>query len=340
MACPTIKLLSAWILGEKSSANGASASLKRVCLAWKNDLDRDVRAPFPPEVVVQVKALACELPAAHHVPLSRWSLDELTRHVCQSGLVAQLSNSTLWRWLHEDAIRPWQHRCWIFPRDPDFALKAGRILDLYQRQWQGKQLHADDFVLSTDEKTSIQARCRRHATIPVQPGSAAKVEHEYERKGAWAYLAAWDVHRAKLFGRCEAKSGMAPFDRLVAQVMSQEPYRSARRVFWIMDNGSSHRGAKSVQRLQSRYDNVQVVHGPVHASWLNQIEIYFSILQRKVLTPNDFLNLETLADRLQSFERHYEAIAKPFEWKFTRDDLIKLMHRLNSQPQPACALAA
>ena len=330
---------SAWIRGGKSSANGANASSNSAWPAWKNVPGWVAPGPFPPELVVQVKALACELPATHQVPLSRWSLDELTQHVCQSGLVAQLSNSTLWRWLHQDAIRPWQHRCWIFPRDPDFALKAGRILDLYEHQWQGQELREDEFVLSTDEKTSIQARRRLHQTLPPLPGSPMKVEHEYERKGAWAYLAAWDVHRAKLFGRCEGHSGIAPFDRLVAQVMSQEPYRSARRVFWIMDNGSSHRGDRSVRRLQDHHPTVQVVHGPVHASWLNQIEIYFSIIQRKVLTPNDFPTLEAVADRLQRFERHYEAIAKPFEWKFTRNDLSELMQRLNRSSQ-ATSLAA
>ena len=167
-----------------------------------------------------------------------------------------------------------------------------------------------------------------------------KVEHEYERLGAWAYMAALDVHRLKLFGRCETQSGIAPFDRLVAQAMTQDPYRSARRVFWIMDNGSSHRGQSSVERLQSRYPNLQVVHGPIHASWLNQIEIYFSIIQRKVLTPNDFSSLEMLADHLERFERHYESIAKPFEWKFTRHDLATLVQRLHRKPQPVAALAA
>ena len=135
-------------------------------------------------------------------------------------------------------------------------------------------------------------------------------------------------------------SGIDPFDRLVAQAMAQEPYHSARRVFWIMDNGSSHRGQRSVERLQNRYANLRVVHGPIHASWLNQIEIYFSIIQRKVLTPNDFNSLDMLAERLQRFERHYEAIAKPFEWKFTRDDLNKLIQRLHSSSQPVAALAA
>jgi hypothetical protein len=338
--CPTTTLLVAWIPGGKSSANGASASSNNGSRDWRNVRDRAAPGPFPPELVVQVKALACELPATYHVPLSRWSLDELTQYVCRAGLVAQLSGSTLWRWLHEDAIRPWQHRCWIFPRDPNFVLKAGRILDLYQRQWQGQALQEDEFVLSTDEKTSIQARCRVHPTVPTAPGLPMKVEHEYERKGAWAYMAAWDVHRARLFGRCEAKSGIAPFDRLVAQVMNQEPYRSARRVFWIMDNGSSHRGERSVQRLQSRYANSQVVHGPVHASWLNQIEIYFSIIQRKVLTPNDFPDLAAVADRLERFERHYEAIAKPFEWKFTRNDLADLVQQLGRHDQAVSALAA
>jgi len=159
-----------------------------------------------------------------------------------------------------------------------------------------------------------------------------KVEHEYTRKGAWAYLAAWDVHRAKIFGRCEARSGIAPFDRLVDQVMTQAPYANARRVFWIVDNGSSHRGVRSVNRLQSRYANLTLVHGPVHASWLNQIEIYFSIIKRKVLTPNDFPSLAALEQRLLAFERHYESIATPFEWRFTRSDLANLLNKLDRQP--------
>src|SRR5512136_191379 len=265
---------------------------------WRNGHAGGDPGLFPPEVVVQVKALACELPARHGQPLARWSVAALAAATRRSGLVATISDSTVWRWLHADAIRPWQHRCWIFPRDPDFAAKAGRVLDLYQRQWEGQPLQDDEFVISADEKTSIQARRRIHPTLPPQPGRPMKVEHEYERRGAWAYLAAMDVHGPKLFGRCEFTSGIAPFDRLVAQTMTQEPYRSARRVFWIMDNGSSHRGQSSVERLQSRYVNLRVVHGPIHASWLNQIEIYFSIIQRKVLTPNDFSSLGMLAQRL------------------------------------------
>ena len=270
------------------------------------------------------------MPATHDVPLSRWSVSELGTEVRQSGLVATISDSTVWRWLHADAIRPWQHRCWIFPRDPKFALKAGRILDLYERLWSRKPLHDDEFVISADEKTSIQARARLHPTLPPQPKSAMKVEHEYKRCGAWAYLAALDVHRAKVFGRCEARSGIAPFDRLVEQVMTRPPYNDARRVFWIVDNGSSHRGLASVQRLQEKYPKLVLVHGPVHASWLNQIEIYFSIIQRKVLTPNDFPDLTALAELLFNFQYRWETIGAPFQWKFTRRELTKLLAKFLS----------
>ena len=159
-----------------------------------------------------------------------------------------------------------------------------------------------------------------------------KVEHEYKRCGAWAYLAAMDVHRAKFFGRCEENSGIAPFDRLVDQVMTQAPYDQARRVFWIVDNGSSHRGQASIKRLQTKYQNLILVHGPVHASWLNQIEIYFSIIQRKALTPNDFPSLADVQDRLLGFQSYYESIAKPFEWKFNRHDLLELLTSIEPLP--------
>jgi hypothetical protein len=271
------------------------------------------------------------MPAARQIPLSRWSVADLSRYAQECGLVATISDSTIWRWLNEDAIRPWQFRSWIFPRDPDFLQKAGLILDLYERVWRGVSLQDDEFVVSADEKTSIQARRRRHATYPPQADSPMKVEHEYTRCGAWAYLAALDVHRAKLFGRCERKSGIAPFDRLVAQVMAESPYKDARRVFWIVDNGSAHRGQSSTTRLQERYPNLVLVHGPVHASWLNQIEIYFSIVQRKVLTPNDFRSLQELEKRLLGFQCYYEQIAKPFEWKFTRRDLHKLLNKIEKQ---------
>ncbi|MGH2498488.1 MAG: transposase, partial [Candidatus Limnocylindria bacterium] len=200
----------------------------------------------------------------------------------------------------------------IFPRDPDFAAKAAVAIDLYHRRYQGRRLGLGEYVLCADEKTSIQARIRRHGSLPVARGRAVRVEHEYERGGALQYLAAYDVHRAKLFGRIEPTTGIAPFGRLVDQVMSKEPYRSAQRVFWVVDNGSSHRGQKAARRLAAAHPNLVLVHLPIHASWLDQIEIYFSILQRKVLTPSDSLSLDEIGRRVLDFQARYEESATPF----------------------------
>ena len=191
-------------------------------------------------------------------------------------------------------------------------------------------MHPGDYVVCCDEKPSIQARARKHATLPatIAVKRGQRVEHEYERRGARCYLAAWDARRAKLFDRCAPADGIVPFDALVEQFMSVEPYSKAQRVFVIVDNGSAHRGKASIRRLEGRYENLILVHTPVHASWLNQAEIYFSIVQRKVLTPNDFPDLDTLEQQPLAFGRRYEQIAQPFEWKFTCTDLNRLAERL------------
>ena len=167
-------------------------------------------------MAVEVKALACELPATLGVPLSKFSVSEIRTEVLSRGIVAEVSGSTIWRWLHADAIRPWTHRSWIFPRDPHFEVKAGRVLELYARCWEGKALADEDFVISADEKTSIQARYRCHPTLPPAAARAMRVEHEYHRAGALQYLAGWDVHRGRVFGRCERRTGITPFGRLVS----------------------------------------------------------------------------------------------------------------------------
>jgi DDE superfamily endonuclease len=289
-------------------------------------------------VRAEVLALACELPAERGVPLSRWSSVELAREAATRGIVEQISGITVWRWLCQDAIRPWNYRSWIFPRDPHFQAKAGPILDLYQGRFQGQLLEPGDFVVCADEKPSIQARARTHATLPATPGDGQRVEHEYQRRGALCYLAAWDARHAKLFDRCAEKDGIEPFDQLVDQFMSSQPYRSARRVFLIVDNGSAHRGNRSIDRLQGAWPNLIVVHTPIHASWLNQAEIYFSIVQRKALQPNDFAHLDALEHHLLAFGRRYQQIAQPFQWKLTHQDLNHLLTKLDAQqPQHLAA---
>ena len=284
-------------------------------------------------------ALACEQVAQTGDPLSRQSLADLTERACQD-LDKSISRSTVKRILDADAIKPWQYEHWIFPRAPDFLAKAARILDLYEGFWQGERLDPFDRILSADEKTSIQARLRCHETLEPGPRRRRRVESEYERGGALQYLAAWDVQEGWVNGRCEARTGIEPFGRLVDQVMVRPGYREAPHVFWIVDNGSSHRGEASVRRMRKAYPNAILVHTPVHASWLNQVEIYFSMVQRKVLTPNDFSGLAEVRLRLRLYEELSNRNPRPFDWRFTSRDLFDLLLRLAQKegglvpPQP------
>jgi hypothetical protein len=281
---------------------------------------------FPPCDRAAIIAMACEAVAETELPISRQSVADLTSR-SQKALGKPISSSTVWRTLHEDCIKPWQYEHWIFPRDPLFAEKAGRVLDLYAGIWEGKTLGPKDFVLSSDEKTSIQARRRRHAEQPPGPRRKRRIETEYQRQGALQYLATWDVHRGIVMGRCERRTGIRPFGRMVTQILSREPYCDAERLFLVVDNGSSHRGKRSVERMHRRDKRIILVHTPVHASWLNQVEIYFSVIQRKVLTPNDFPNLNAIRLRLALYEELTNRQPKPFAWKFTRQDLTDWLKR-------------
>src|SRR5262245_15880631 len=245
----------------------------------------DASPAFPPFEHAAVQATACELVSHTHQPLSRQSTADITRRV-NDVIQRPISGSSVWRILRRDAIPPWRYRDWIFPRDAHFGPKAAALLDVYAGIWQGQPLGNKDFVISRDEKTSIQARIRCHPSVAPTPGEPLRIAPEYQRGGAVQYLAAWDVLRGLVCGRCEAKTGMASLGRLVDQGMQQAPYCHADRVCWVVANGSSHRGQNAIKRLEAQYPNAILVHTPVHASWLNQIEIYFSIIQRKVLTPN------------------------------------------------------
>jgi DDE superfamily endonuclease len=213
------------------------------------------------------------------------------------------------------------------------------VLDLYARRFEGRRLHPGDYVICADEKSQLQALGRRHATLPPGPERPARVEFDYRRGGTLAYLAALDVHHARLFDRCEERTGIEPFSRLVEQVMRAEPYASARTVYWVVDNGSSHAGRASVERLEGQWPNLRLIHLPIHASWLNQIELYFSIVQRKALTPNDFASLAALEQRLLAFGRHWRAVAEPFAWSFTRQDLERVLAKIAAH-EPQLARAA
>lgn len=300
-------------------------------LTGLKDLPRSGRPRLIPEADrAAVVALACQLPADTGVPLSRWTGPELAAELAAQGLASgPVSASSVLRILAENPVKPWRYQSWIFPRDPDFEAKATVILDLYQGFYQGKPLGPGDRILSFDAKPSIQARGRVHASLPAAPGRPARVEHEYERHGALALLAGLDVHTGRVFASTPGTTGIAPFTDLVGQVMARPEYRNAPRVFVVVDNGSDHRGKKAADRLRKAHPNAVMIHTPVHASWLNQVEIFFSVVQKKVVSPNDFPSLEALSETLLAFVARYNQTARPFSWKYTANDLKDLLRRIS-----------
>ena len=310
-------------------------------LAGLTDLPRSGRPRRISELTrATVAALACQLPAAAGVPLSRWTGPELLAEVTRAGAGDELSASSVLRILAEHPVKPWQYRSWIYPRDPGFEAKAAVILDLYQGFYQGKRLRPGDRILSVDAKPSIQARGRCHPTAPAAPGKPVRVEHEYVRHGALALLAALDVRTGKVFASTPHTTGIAPFMDLMGQVMSQPEYKDAPRVFVIVDNGSDHRGQAAISRLRKAHPNAIMIHTPVHGSWLNHVEIFFSIIQKKAVSPNDFASLDQLSGTLLAFTSRYNQTATPFNWKYTACDLQRHLAAIPVAPAGQASLAA
>jgi hypothetical protein len=292
------------------------------------DLPRSGRPPtYGARERALVVATVCETLHEHQQPLSRFSISDLHRIVIKEAGLGSLSHGSLARILDENVLKPWQYTYWLFPRDPDFVSKACVTLDLYAGFWQGQRLGPDEFLLSSDEKT-IQVLKRCHPGLPAIPGYVQRVEFEYERLGTVAYHAAWDVFRGQVFGRVAPNTCIATFNQLIDLVMTQEPYQSSARTFWIVDGGCAHHPNTFPARLKGMYPNAVAVSLPTHSSWLNQIEIYFSIVQRKVLTPMDVANAEILTERLLGFQDYYQERAKPFSWKFTAADLKERLDAL------------
>jgi hypothetical protein len=277
----------------------------------------------------QVVATVCQTLHERKLPLSRMSLADLHQVIIHEENLVHLSQSSLSRILHQHALKPWRYQYWLFPRDPDFVAKACVVLDLYAGFWEGQRLGPEEYLLSADEKT-IQVLARCHPSTLSSPGHLARVEFEYERLGTVAYHAAWDVFRARIFGLVVPTTCIVTFNQLIDQVMTQTPYQNSARTFWLVDGGRAHHPHTFPARLQAMYPNTVAVSLPVHASWLNQIEIYFSILQRKVLTPMEVTNQEMLTTRVLDFQDYYQERAKPFTWKFTAEDLKKRLETLHN----------
>jgi Transposase. len=213
---------------------------------------------FPPLDQALIQAMACEMIAETEEPLSRQSLADLVRRA-QTTLSKKISRSTVWRMLHESAIKPWQHEHWLFPKDPQFAEKAGPILDLYAGCGKARSLGRTNYVLSMDEKTSIQARGRRHEETPPRRNRLGGSKRNTSGTGRCSIWRRGTCIVESSVGRCEKKTGIKPFGLLVDQVLEQDPYKDATQLFFIVDNGSSHRGQASVERMRRRDKRIVLV---------------------------------------------------------------------------------
>jgi DDE superfamily endonuclease len=282
---------------------------------------------FPSAVRAQITALACTLPRDSGKPLSRWSVTELVRAIVQRGIVRRISGATIQRWLRADRIKPWQYHSWQRPTDPRFLERAIPILTLYERaQMLARKGH---LIVCADEKTSIPARQACGRTTPAHPGRPMHVPDRYQRQGAVQLFAALLVHTGETLARCVERKRFIEFQSFLRLLFGSVWCRRVRGLHPILDNGSTH----APKRLPLWLTGLNLpfpVHLhwlPVNASWLDQIEIVFSELQRKALTPNDFESPDHVRQRILGFFAERNRRAEPIQWTYTTQKLLTKVRR-------------
>lgn len=300
---------------------------------WTISPARERHGVFPPEVRAQATAIACSLPREAEVPLARWSYGEIAKQLQQLGLVPKIAVSTIARWLGEEKIKPWRFHSWQHILDPKAFLERARpVLQLYR---QAKALlKQGEWVVCADEKTSIQAREMTRAPRAARPSQPVQTAARYQRRGALQLFAALSVADGHVYGQCRERKRFVDFQAFILAVLVPEALnRQVHTVHIILDNGSTH----APKQLETWLTQQQRTHQwpfqfkvrwlPPNASWLDQIEIWFSILQRKLLQPNHFSSLEELRLSIMDFIRYHNQTARPIRWSYTVE---KLEHKLGS----------
>jgi len=289
--------------------------------------DQVLPGVFPPDVHVQVTASACSLPRTHHVPLARWSRAELARRVAASLPDIRVSASTIGRWLRFEKIRPWRYRMWQHIHDPAaFLARARPVLHLYAHA--AALLLSGTWVVCADEKTSIQARQAEQAPRPTRRRHVLHQSPRYKRRGARHLLAGLSVADGQVYGQCADRKRFVDFQTFVQQVLVVEAQRrGVHTIALILDNGTTHAPKQLDQWLHEQAVTqrwgltFQVYWLPPNASWLDQIEIWFSVLQRKLLQPNHFTSTDDLDQAIMEFIAYGNQIAKPIQWSYTVEKL-------------------
>ena len=280
-------------------------------LAGLDDSPRLGRTPvFSPEVALYTVKLACERPDDMGRSLSQWDCPELARQLKADGIIRTISPETVGRILRSHKLKPWRHHLWLsakVPRDDYFAHLVHTLVELYTRP-----LSEEEMVLCVDEKTNLQPRPRLAATLSARPGQPIRVENEYERLGALHLFAAFDTSTGQVYARTELHKRQVEFIAFLTQLEQELPVAKT-HVYLVMDNLKMHKG-KQVRAWLTAHPRFVCHFLPVHCSWMNQIEQWFSILQRKRLRISDFASLDHLAERLMAFVAEWNAHAHPFNW--------------------------
>ena len=320
-----------------TSASGHNDSGPTGSPAFVTSPDPAVSRSFPPAVALHTVKMACERPDDRGRSLSFWDCRELARQLADEGVVPSISPDTVRRILEHHHLKPWRHHLWLspkVPRDEAFAAAVQEIADLYTRP-----LGADEVVLCADEKTSLQPRPRKSPTLAAQPKRPVRVEHEYGRCGALNLFAAFDTRTGKVYGMTAERKRQAEFIAFLEQLDRKIP-ATIKAVHIVLDNLRMHKG-KQVQAWLAKHPRFVFHHPPVHCSWMNQVEQWFSILQRKRLRIADFADKAALAERLQAFITEWNQVAHPFKW--STKSVAKVMakcQRIEAPPggsQPAAA---
>jgi transposase len=254
--------------------------------------------------------LACQRPDTAGRSLSQWDCAEISRQLVADGLVESISTERVRQLLADHRLKPWRHKMWLsskVPRDAVFAEQVQHICDLYTRP-----LAPHEVVLCVDEKTSLQPRTRLSPTLAARPDQPIRVEHEYQRKGALNLFAAFDTRTGQVYGHTAERKRQKEFIEFLEQLDREIP-ASITVIHVVLDNVRMHKG-KQVHAWLAQHPRFVFHHPPVHCSWMNQVEQWFGVLQRKRLGISDFADKTVLAERLHAFIAEWNQVAHPFQW--------------------------
>lgn len=263
--------------------------------------------------------LACERPAVRGVALSQWDCREIARQLREDEVVEQISVATVRRVLKGHQLKPWRHHAWLsarVPRDAAFAATISNLDELYRRP-----LAAHERVYCVDEKTSVQPRKRTAPTLPALPRLPNRVEHEYVRDGALNLFAAFDTRSGRVVGWTARRKRAAEFIAFL-EILDHETPPNVTAIHLVLDNVSAHT-SRNVRAWLTTHPRFLFHFLPVHCSWMNQVEVWFSILQRKCLRILDHADLHALDKHILGYIARYNLTAHSFNW--TTASIAKVM---------------